>query len=127
MARRSTGMANPLSRVLARDTLTHLEQLIGGMTAGVILIDLAGTIIWANDAALAMHGVNKLEGLGGNADTYAQRFALRFRNGHRLANREYPVIRMLAGESFPDLVVEVSAAGSDERRWTHRVLSLIHI
>lgn len=40
MARRSTGMANPLSRVLARDTLTHLEQLIGGMTAGVILIDL---------------------------------------------------------------------------------------
>lgn len=125
MARRSTGMANPLSRVLARDTLTHLEQLIGGMTAGVILIDLAGTIIWANDAALVMHGVDKLEGLGGNADTYAQRFALRFRNGHRLANREYPVIRMLAGESFPDLVVEVSAAGSDERRWTHRVRDVV--
>jgi PAS domain S-box-containing protein len=118
-------MAFPLPKVLAGDTLRHLEQLIGEMSAGVILIDLAGTILWANGAALAMHGVNGLEGLGGTADRYAQIFALRFRNGHRLASREYPVMRVLAGESFPDLVVEVTTAGSDGPRWTHHVRDVV--
>jgi len=118
-------MTHPLPHVLAGDTLRHLEQLIGEITAGVILIDLAGTILWANEAALAMHGVDSLEGLGGTADRYAQIFALRFRNGHRLASREYPVMRVLAGESFPDLVVEVTAAGSDGPRWTHHVRDVV--
>jgi PAS domain S-box-containing protein len=118
-------MAHPLPHVLAGDTLRHLEQLIGEITAGVILIDLAGTILWANESALAMHGVGSLEGLGGTADRYAQIFALSFRNGHRLASRDYPVMRVLAGESFPDLVVEVTAAGSDGPRWTHHVRDVV--
>jgi len=118
-------MAQPLPQILAGDTLRHLEQLIGEMTAGVILIDLAGTILWANEAALTMHGIDSLEGLGGNADRYAQIFSLRFRNGHRLASREYPVMRVLAGESFPDLVVELTAAGGDGPRWTHRVRDVV--
>jgi PAS domain S-box-containing protein len=118
-------MDHPLPHVLANDTLKHLEQLIGQITAGVILIDLAGTILWANEAALAMHGAKKLEELGENADRYAQIFALRLRNGQRLANREYPVMRVLAGESFPDLVVEVSLAGADGPHWTHHVRDVV--
>jgi PAS domain S-box-containing protein len=118
-------MPNPLPHVLASDTLRHLEQLIGEVTAGVILLDLTGTILWANEAALAMHGVSKLDELGGDADRYAQLFALRLRNGHRLARREYPVMRVLAGESFPDLIVEVAAAGGDGPRWTHHVRDVV--
>jgi PAS domain S-box-containing protein len=118
-------MAEPLPTNLAGSTLRHLEQLIGGLTAGVILIDLAGTIVWANDAALAMHGVEKADGLGATADEYAKRFALRMRNGHRLASREYPLMRVLAGESFPDLIVEVGASGADGPRWTHHVRDVV--
>jgi PAS domain S-box-containing protein len=118
-------MAAPLPTKLAGGTLRHLEQLIDGLTAGVILIDLSGTIIWCNDAALAMHGIDQAEDLGGTADEYVKRFALTLPNGRRLTSREYPVMRVLAGESFPDLVVRVAVAGADEPRWTHHVRDVV--
>ena len=118
-------MAAPLPTSLAGGTLRHLEQLIDGLTNGVVLIDLSGTIIWCNDAALAMHGVATADDLGGTADEYVKRFVLTLPNGQRLIGREYPVMRVLAGESFPDLVVRVAAAGSDEARWTHHVRDVV--
>lgn len=108
-------------RRLPGTTLVHLEQLIDALIAGVILMDSAGVILSANPAALKMHGVAKLEELGMTADDYVQRFSLRYRNNHRLKRREYPLMRLLAGESFPDLVVEVSPLGQDEPRWVHQV------
>ena len=118
-------MAEPLTTSLAGGTLRHLEQLIGGLNAGVILIDLSGAIIWCNDAALTMHGATKPEDLGSTADDYARRFALTLPNGNRLASREYPVMRVLAGESFPDLTVHVTPAGGAEPRWTHAVRDVV--
>jgi PAS domain S-box-containing protein len=118
-------MTQPLPRVLTGNTLLHLEQLISGLTAGVILVDLSGTILWANDAALAMHGVGKLEDLGATADEYATRFSLSLRNGHRLASRDYPIMRILAGETIPDLIVEVATRGAQEARWTHHIRDVL--
>ena len=118
-------MTAPLPTKLAGGTLRHLEQLIDGLTAGVILIDLSGTIIWCNDAALGMHGVAKAEDLGATADDYVKRFALTLPSGHRLTSREYPVMRVLAGESFPDLTVRVAAAGAEDPRWTHHVRDVV--
>lgn len=91
----------------------------------MVLIDLTGTIVWCNDAALAMHGVESAEQLGGTADEYAKLFALALPNGHRLTSREYPVMRVLAGESFPDLVVRVTPAGATEHGWTHHVRDVV--
>jgi len=88
---------------------------------GVILIDPTGVILGANAAALKMHGVDRVEDLGETADSYAQLFCLRYRNHHRLPRREYPLIRLLAGESFPDLIVEVAPIGTNEPRWVHQV------
>ena len=95
------------------------------LTAGIILVDPSGVIISANRAALRMHGVSLLEELGGTADGYCNRFCLRYRNHHRLNAREYPIMRMLAGESFPDLVVEVAPIGTNEPRWTHSVHDVV--
>ena len=106
-------------------TLQHLRQLVEGMTAGVILVDPAGAILSANPAALTMHGVSRTTDLGATADEYCQRFCLRQRNHHRLERREYPIMRMLAGESFPDMVVEVAQIGENEPRWTHRVHDVV--
>ena len=106
-------------------TLRHLEQLMADLTAGIILVDPSGAIIGANAAALRMHGIVKVEELGTTADDYCQRFCLRFRNHHRLTKREYPIMRMLAGESFPDLVVEVAPMGTNEPRWTHTVHDVV--
>jgi len=110
---------------LATPTFRHMEQLIQGVTAGIILVDPSGTLISANPAALRMHGVTRLRDLGTTADDYCQLFCLRYRNHHRLTKREYPIMRMLAGESFPDLVVEVAPIGTNEPRWTHLVHDVV--
>ena len=106
-------------------TLRHLEQLMADLTAGIILVDPSGMLLGANAAALRMHGVAKVEDLGATADDYCQRFCLRYRNHHRLPKREYPLMRMLAGESFPDMVVEVAPIGTNEPRWTHEVHDVV--
>jgi PAS domain S-box-containing protein len=102
-------------------TLRHLQQLMAQLLDGVILIDPAGTILSANAAALRMHGIRKVEDLGSTAEGYAQRFSLRSSDHRPLKHREYPLFRLLAGESFPDLVVEIAPAGDDQVRWVHQV------
>lgn len=118
-------MTDPIPRGLAGNTLKHLEQLIGGLSAGVILIDLTGSILWANEAALKMHGLETLDGLGRTADEYATRFALKLRNGQRLASREYPLMRVLAGDDIPDMIVGVAASGKQEPSWMHHVRDVV--
>ena len=88
---------------------------------GVMLIDAAGTILSANAAALRMHGIASVGELGSTAEGYAERFLLRAEDGRPLKHREYPLFRLLAGDSFPDLVVQVASAGEEETRWVHRV------
>ena len=43
--------------------LRHLQQIIAGLSEGVILIDPDQTILWANEAALRMHGIDRLDAL----------------------------------------------------------------
>ncbi len=110
-----------MTQSFPKPTLRHLEQLMDRLLAGVILMDPAGVILSANPAALKMHGVKRVEDLGATADDYATRFSLRYRNHHRLTRREYPLVRLLAGEAFADLIVEVAPVGCDEPRWVHQV------
>jgi PAS domain-containing protein len=54
----------------------QLQQIIAGLTEGVILVDPDQSIVWANEAALAMHGVETREELGSTVTEYRQRFVL---------------------------------------------------
>lgn len=114
-------MSRTSSNPVPAPTLHHLEQLMESLLAGVILMDPTGVILGANAAALTMHGIARVEDLGPTADDYAQRFSLRYRDHRRLSRREYPLIRLLAGETFPDLVVEVAPLGTNTPRWVHQV------
>ncbi|WKC46590.1 helix-turn-helix transcriptional regulator [Pseudomonas veronii] len=112
--------------VLAKETnRRQLQQIISGLSDGVILAELDQTILWANEAALTMHGVSAVEHLGANNQAYAERFALRYRNNHPLLPDNYPLSRVAAGEAFSDVIVEVSPTGDDERSWVHRLRSLV--
>ena len=118
-------MTKTNGKPLHAPTLHHLEQLMTGLLEGVILMDPTGMILSANPAALKMHGVKALADLGETADDYAARFRLRYRDGRKLPRREYPLMRLLAGESFPDLIVEVSSPDADEPRWVHQVRDIV--
>ena len=104
---------------------TQLQQIIAGLTEGVILVDPNQSIVWANDAALAMHGAKTVEELGATAKDYQARFELRYRNNHQLSGRDYPIDRVLAGEVFQDVVVKVARAGDADPRWVHSIHSLV--
>jgi PAS domain S-box-containing protein len=102
-----------------------LQQVIAGLTDGVILVEPDQSISWANAAALAMHGLQSLDGLGGTVDGYRRSFRLRFRNNHPLPEEKYPLDRVIAGETFDDVTVEVSPAADPDTTWVHTLRSLV--
>lgn len=105
--------------------LGNLRLIVAGLSEGVILISPDQKILWANDAALAMHGVKSLDELGDTVDEYRTRFELRYRNNHPLSEPQYPIERVMTGESFSEVVVEVARAGHDDPDWVHQIRSLV--
>ncbi|KQM67672.1 LuxR family transcriptional regulator [Sphingomonas sp. Leaf17] len=105
--------------------LRHLRQIIAGLDEGVILIDPDQSILWANDAALGMHGVTSVDDLGTTVDDYRARFRLTYRNNHQVSGDDYPIERVVSGEAFSQVVVEVAVADEDKPRWVHQVRSLV--
>lgn len=113
-------------RVLQTTTDRHqLQQIITGLTEGVILVEPDQRIVWANEAALKMHGVTAVAALGRDVTQYRERFRLRYRNNHPLPDGHYPIERVIAGESFSDVIVEVFPADDESVNWVHRVRSLV--
>lgn len=99
----------------------HLQQIITGLDEGVMFIDPDRSIVWANETALAMHDAQALDGLGETTNGYRKKYILKYRNNHRLAPKQYPVERVLSGEEFTGVVVEVSRADDDDFRRTHQI------
>lgn len=112
--------------VLAKETnRRQLQQIVSGVSDGIILAEIDQTILWANEAALTMHGVESIEALGTNTQEYAERFALRYRNNHPVQRESYPLARVAAGEEFSDVVIEVTPIADEDKTWVHRLRSLV--
>jgi PAS domain S-box-containing protein len=102
----------------------QLQQIIVGLTDGVILIGADQKILWANDAALLMHRVRTISALGATVGQYCRRFHFRYRNNRSVEHGRYPIERAAAGESFSDVIVEVTPARDPEQRCIHMIRSL---
>jgi len=100
---------------------SELQQILANLVQGVLVVELDGSIAWANAAALEMHGCAGLPQLGAGRVGYRKRFGLRYLNNHRLTARQYPLDRLVAGERFDKMTVEVTRRPRDEFR---RVLEL---
>ena len=111
--------------VSPRRDRSQLQQIVSGVSEGIIIIDPDRTIVWANDAALAMHGADQLPDLGKNVETYRKRFRLRYRNNHPLSRGEYPIERVIAGERFDDVTVQVTRVRNQDQAWVHRIRGLV--
>ena len=85
----------------------HLHRIVTDIAEGVVLVEEDGRIVWANPAALVMHGCEALDELGDTAQAYHDRFQLNYRNGRAAPKADYPIDRLLKGESFSDLVVHL--------------------
>lgn len=83
------------------------QAILSGLSQGVLLISPDGSIAWANDAALDMHGATTLDGLGATVQGYCKAFALKYRNNHALTAEQYPLTRAWRGEAFVQVVVDI--------------------
>ena len=104
---------------------TQLQQIIAGLPEGVIIINPDEAIAWANEAALAMHGARSVRDLGETVADYHTRFAFHYRGRQPLAPGEYPMNRLIAGESFSEVIVEVSRPENGKRHGVQRIRSLL--
>lgn len=102
-----------------------LQELIGGLSDGIILVEQDGRIAWANTAAIEMHRVDGIDDLGGDAAGYRRNFTLRYRNNHPLEEGQYPIERLLSGETVDDVTVEVSPSGDLDLVWVHTIRSMV--
>ena len=102
---------------------SQLHQIVAGLSEGVILIEPDQRIAWANAAALAMHGAETLADLGGTVGAYRDRFVLRYRNHHVITHT--PIERVVAGEAFDEVIVNVRRADRPDFDVMHRIRSLV--
>ena len=103
---------------------SQLQQIIAGITEGVILIEPDQAVTYANRAALAIHGVQDLDELGRTVDTYLHNFIVRERTPQVIGGRS-PIERVAAGEILEDVVVEVAHVARPTSAKITRIRSLI--
>ena len=102
----------------------QLRRIIADLSEGVVLIETDRRIVWANAAALKMHGVDASGDLGATVDDYAERFKLERRDGGLLERRDYPAERLCRGEEFSDIVVHLADPAEPAIDWFHKVRGL---
>ena len=112
-------------RAIQREDRTHLQQIISGLSDGVLIIDAGGAIAWANESALASHGVGKLSDLGATVKQYRQRYVLTFRNHRKLLARQYPMEKLLSGHPVDDVIVHVRKASDPGFHRVHQARGLV--
>jgi PAS domain S-box-containing protein len=84
------------------------QAIVNSMTEGVAIFDAAGTLLDMNPAGLAMHGLADGGQLRRSMVELGQLFELRALNGRVLALDEWPLSRVLRGESFSGYELRVT-------------------
>ncbi len=102
-------------------TAAQLQQVIAGLDDGVILLGPGCSIDWANDAALAMHGVRSQAELGRTLKEYRARFTMQ--TPRAPASGHAPLDRIARFEAFGHVTVTVNQPGNAPRA-TWRLHSL---
>jgi PAS domain S-box-containing protein len=97
----------------------QLRQLVSGLDDGIVLVELDQTISWANERALALHGVAHIADLGANIDEYRKRFHVTYRNKRPVRTEDFPVERAMKGEKPREVTVMISPIGEPDDAWTH--------
>ncbi|KAB0682752.1 helix-turn-helix transcriptional regulator [Aureimonas leprariae] len=97
----------------------QLRQLVSGLDDGIVLVELDQTISWANERALALHGVSHIADLGATVDEYRKRFHVTYRNKRPVKTEDFPVERAAKGERPREVTVMISPIDEPNDSWTH--------
>lgn len=90
-----------------RDSESQLQAVVEGLTEGLAVSDLDGQVLHFNRAALDMHGFATLDECRQHLNEFADTFELSAMDGTVWPVDQWPLARILRGESLRDLGVRV--------------------
>ncbi len=90
-----------------QESVAQFEALYTQMTEGLVLFDPEGHLLDMNHAALAIHGFDSVESLRRHLEELTDVFELFDLEGDFLPTAEWPIGRVLRGESFDAYEVRV--------------------
>ncbi|MEO7559866.1 MAG: PAS domain S-box protein [Nitrosospira sp.] len=99
-----------------RETEKRLEVVMGNMSEGLVISDLAGQPLHWNPAALEMHDIDNTEEMLLNHHTFAQIYELSTVEGITLPFDQWPLTRILKGEYLHDLELRIGRVDRDWER-----------
>ncbi len=85
----------------------QMEAVVSSMTEGLVISDLAGNVLTMNPAALALLGYARLEEIHIPLRAFAEALEVSALDGRLLPLEEWPLARVLRGETFSDYEVSV--------------------
>ena len=102
------------NRVMERTS--QLQTILDSMTEGLVVSDLEGHLFHWNPAAVAMHGFSSQEEGLRRLPEFADLFELATAEGEVLPPEQWPLARILSGETLHDWEVRIRRLGSDWSR-----------
>ncbi|PTR09958.1 PAS domain S-box-containing protein [Nitrosospira sp. Nsp5] len=99
-----------------REMERRFEVVMGNMSEGLIISDLAGQSLHWNPAALEMHDIGNSEETLLNHHTFAQLYELSSVEGITLPFDQWPLTRILRGEHLQDLELRIGRVDRDWER-----------
>jgi len=90
-----------------RNSEARLDAVVESMSEGLILMELDGRLVHWNRAALAMHEFTSIDDVRRQLEEFEAGFELRTPDGRRLPLDEWPLTRVMRGETVRDMEVFV--------------------
>ena len=106
--------------------LRQLQLVTSESADGVIMIDINQQILWANAAALEVHDITSTAGLGQTIDDYHANFQVKF-CGAQDAQGKQSLDSVVCGESYREVVVEVTPLHCEMPKWLCRVRNIVMV
>ncbi|MDB5367663.1 MAG: domain S-box, partial [Rhodospirillales bacterium] len=95
-------------------TLDQMQAIVASLRDGLIVCDATGRLVAFNQAAMDLHELDTIE-IGASINKYDSRFEIEAPDGRPLPRRDWPMVRVLRGESFVDVEVGIRVRGSGRR------------
>lgn len=112
------GLANDSLVAELERTTTRLERVLGALSEAVTVTDADGSIVYANDAAAELLGVDSpLELTGAGAGTVVARYRMTLEDGSPLPPERLPGRQVLAGQPAEPLLLRSIELATGRERW----------
>ncbi len=112
-------------RHAARDVASRDQAILGSMSEGLVVFDLEGKVLEMNPAGLRLHGLGSVAETQKHLHEFSSGFVVSDLEGHALDTNDWPLGRVLRGETLTGLELRVRNARGEQGVWSYNG-GLIH-